>query len=115
MLTLDLIKENLNLQNNLYVAYSGGPDSSVLLDLCVKLRDTSNINLSAIHINHNLSKKSIDWENHCVNECKKLNVNFIIESVQINSDGGGLESAARQARYKIFENILMDRHFDYLI
>ena len=66
MLTLDLIKENLNLQNNLYVAYSGGPDSSVLLDLCVKLRDTSNINLSAIHINHNLSKKSIDWENHCV-------------------------------------------------
>ena len=108
MLTLDLIKENLNLQNHLYVAYSGGPDSSVLLDLCVKLRDTSNINLSAIHINHNLSKKSIDWENHCVSECKKLNVNLIIESVQINSDGGGLESAARQARYKIFENILKE-------
>ncbi len=98
MLTLDLIKENLNLQNNLYVAYSGGPDSSVLLDLCVKLRDTSNINLSAIHINHNLSKKSIDWENHCVNECKKLNVNLIIESVQINSDGGGARVCSKTSQ-----------------
>ena len=86
MLTLDLIKENLNLQNHLYVAYSGGPDSSVLLDLCVKLRDTSNINLSAIHINHNLSKKSIDWENHCVNECKKLNVNLIAELQRIKNN-----------------------------
>ena len=74
MLTLDLIKENLNLQNNLYVAYSGGPDSSALLDLCVKLRDTSNISLSAIHVNHNLSKKSIDWENHCVNELSLIHI-----------------------------------------
>ncbi len=108
MLTIDLIKENLNLQNKVFVGYSGGPDSSVLLDLCVKLREKSNINLSAIHVNHNLSKKCMDWERHCIDICKQLNVNLVIESAQITSNGAGLESAARQARYKIFRNILKE-------
>ena len=108
MLTPDLIKNNLNIKDNVFVAYSGGPDSSVLLDLCVKLREISKINLSAIHVNHNLSKKSIDWEKHCIDVCKKLSVNLVIESAEISSDGGGLESAARKARYKIFKNILKE-------
>ena len=106
MLNLDLISNTLDFKQPVYVAYSGGPDSSALLDLCVKLKEKKFINLSAIHINHKLSEKCSNWEKHCISVCKTLDVNLIIESTKVIPDGGGLESAARKARYKIFQNIL---------
>ena len=101
MLNLDLISNSLDFKQPVYVAYSGGPDSSALLNLCVKLKEKNFINLSAIHINHKLSEKCSDWEKHCISVCKTLDVNLIIESTKVIPDGGGLESAARKARYKI--------------
>ena len=43
---------------------------------------------------------------HCKDFCCKLDLNFISEEVNIISSGGGIESAARKARYKIFSNHL---------
>ena len=106
MLTEDLIKEKVSLDSKIFVAYSGGPDSSALLHLLARINDTQELNLQAIHINHNLSKKSLMWENHCKQVCAKLKINLITESIKVVSDGGGIESASRRARYKIFENVL---------
>jgi len=60
----------------------------------------------AIHINHNLSNQSGKWAEHCKNICMNLDIDLLTESIEIRSEGGGIESAARQLRYKIFRNIL---------
>ena len=106
MLNQDLILKNVNLEHKIYVAYSGGPDSTALLHLLSEMSIDNQLKVKAIHVNHNLSKESKAWEDHCKKTCSILNIDLIIESVQILSDGGGIESASRQARYKIFENLL---------
>jgi tRNA(Ile)-lysidine synthase len=108
LLTEDLIKDRVNLDSKIFVAYSGGPDSSALLHLLARINDTQELNIQAIHINHNLSKKSLMWENHCKQVCAKLKINLTTESIKVASEGGGIESASRRARYKIFENVLED-------
>ena len=106
MLNQDLIIKNVNLENKIYVAYSGGPDSTALLHLLAKISIDHQLEVKAIHVNHNLSKESKAWEDHCKKICSILNIDLTIESVQIISDGGGIESASRKTRYKIFENLL---------
>ena len=106
MLTYNLIKNNLDLSKKIYIAFSGGPDSTALLHLISKMKTDFEIQPQAIHINHNLSNQSEKWVEHCKNICMNLDVDLIIESIQIRSEGGGIESAARQSRYKIFRNVL---------
>ncbi len=53
----------LSPKNRIFVAYSGGLDSTALLFLCNKaLKQKKISNLKAIHINHNLSKKIIIFQ-----------------------------------------------------
>ena len=108
MLTQKLIENNIDLNKKIYVAFSGGPDSSAMIHLISKMKTCMKIAPQAIHINHNLSDKSNDWESHCENVCLDLNIDLITESVQIKSEGGGIESAARKSRYKIFKSILKE-------
>ena len=108
MLTNKLISKNIDLSKNMFIAYSGGPDSTALLHLLSTVDLNKKAKVQAIHINHNLSKYSDTWERHCIEQCSKLNINLITESVEIKSDGDGIEAASRKARYKIFENLLND-------
>ena len=113
LLNQDLIIKNVNLENKIYVAYSGGPDSTALLHLLAKISIDHQLEDKAIHVNHNLSKESKTWEDHCKKICSILNIDLTIESVQIISDGGGIESASRKARYKIFFSFIKRRiNFD---
>ena len=106
MLTKDLITKNIDISKNIFIAYSGGSDSTALIHLLSSIKVDKNTKVKAIHINHNLSKNSLLWERHCREQCSKLGIDLIVESVQIKSDGGGLEAASRKARYKIFERLL---------
>ena len=98
----------LDIRKKIFIAYSGGIDSTVLLHIFHSLSIERKLSLEAIHINHNLNDKSDDWAKHCKVECKKLGIPLKIVSTEINKDGGGLESAARKERYKIFSNFLKD-------
>ncbi len=106
MLTIDLITKNVDLNKNIFVAYSGGPDSTAVIHLLSLIQADRDLNVKAIHVNHNLSENSKLWESHCIEKCSKLNIDLIVESVDIRSDGGGLEAASRKARYQIFEKLL---------
>ncbi len=106
MLTKDLITKNIDISKNIFIAYSGGSDSTALIHLLSSIKVDKNTKVKAIHINHNLSKNSLLWERHCREQCSKLGIDLIVESVEIKSDGGGLEAASRKARYKIFERLL---------
>lgn len=89
-----------------YVAYSGGLDSHVLLHALVQLLGKEKI--TAIHINHQLSANADQWGQHCQHQCESLGVNLISEAVSVDSAGLGLEQAARNARYAVFEKLLQE-------
>ena len=95
-------------KKNIIVAFSGGGDSSALLHFCYELNQKQLLhgNLSAIHINHSLNKDSDQWKVHCKKFCEERNIPFQSHGVNINVKKSGLESAARNARYKIFQEIL---------
>ena len=90
----------------LTVAFSGGLDSCVLLHVLSKLSQTAVFQLTAHHVHHGLSQHADDWADFCQAICAQLNVPLIISTVQIDTKNGlGIESAARQARYRaLFSN-----------
>ncbi len=100
----DLVDPN----KNIIVAFSGGGDSSALLHFCYDLNQKGLLqgNLSAIHINHSLNKESDHWEDHCKIFCEERNIPLQSHGINIDVKKSGLESAARNARYKIFKDAL---------
>lgn len=103
---------------NLWVGYSGGLDSSVLLHaLCA--RPELRARVKALHVHHGLSPKADDWLAHCQAQCLALAVPFFYERVQLAHQPNGLEQAARQARYEVYrrhclsgDTLLLAHHGD---
>lgn len=97
----------------LVVAYSGGIDSSVLLHSLVEASRQSLIAIDAsaivaLHINHQLSPQADAWQQHCQQFTQRLGIDFYSETVSVKSQGGGVEAAARKARYHVFANFLQE-------
>ena len=105
MISFDNLTYHLDLDKKIYVGFSGGPDSTALLHL---LHSNNITNVEVIHVNHNLSNNSVEWEDHCRQISEELGFIFHAESLEIKIDGDGLESAARKARYKIFKKYLKE-------
>lgn len=89
------------------VALSGGADSVALLMALNEISDEYNINLSAIHINHNLrGEESLRDEQFCKELCNSLNIPLVVESVDVNGisleTGDSIELCARKLRYELF-------------
>ncbi len=101
------------------IAYSGGLDSSVLLQAAKLVADERGIELRAIHINHQLSSHAGEWQTHCQQACEDLGVAFSCVAVTVTNEGEGIEAAARKARYSVFETqlqvgeqLLLAHHLD---
>ena len=102
--------------NHIYVAYSGGLDSHVLLHGLAEFVDSSR--LTALHINHQMSPDAGQWAEHCRLICRELGINYLCKEVEVSSLGSR-ENAAREARYRVFEEqlgtdelIVMAHHAD---
>jgi tRNA(Ile)-lysidine synthase len=87
-----------------WIALSGGLDSCVLLHSLVALQLP--IKLHALHINHQISPNANTWQQHCAHLCAQLNIPFTAVKVNVKNTGRGLEDAAREARYAVFEQHL---------
>ncbi|RQH07872.1 tRNA lysidine(34) synthetase TilS [Paraburkholderia dinghuensis] len=80
------------------IAYSGGLDSSVLLDAAVRLAGASRC--VALHVHHGLSPNADAWLAHCAATASALGVAFDARRVELAPDNpAGVEAAAREARY----------------
>lgn len=88
-----------------WVAYSGGLDSTVLLKGLVCINPSQPV--MALHIHHGLSDYADEWQTHCQRQCDALGVELVVERVSVESGGRGIEDAARQARYQVFEQTLL--------
>ena len=83
----------------LWVAFSGGLDSTALLVAASAVCASRTLPLVAVHVDHQLQPDSAAWSNHCRSVCEALGVAYESYSVTV-SDQGSLEAAARQARYR---------------
>ena len=86
---------------SIWVALSGGLDSALLLTLAASVCRQANRPLRAIHIHHGLQAAADDFEQHCQVLCKQLGVPLSVVRVTVDA-AGGIEAAARQARYAAF-------------
>jgi len=85
------------------LAYSGGLDSQVLLHLLQR----SKLNISAVYIDHGLQAQSLDWAEHCRQQCLQFNIPF--QTISVNgaaAKGESPEAAARLARYAALKKLL---------
>ena len=81
-------------------AFSGGLDSTVLLDLLARLRDEADFTLTAIHVHHGLSRNADRWAEACAAFARSRGVALAVERVTVDrSHASGLEAAARAARH----------------
>jgi tRNA(Ile)-lysidine synthase len=86
---------------HLALGLSGGMDSCVLLDLLVQAKLHIEFRLSVIHINHQISANSEQWEHFCADLSLHHRIPFTAIKVDVPRDSGlGLEAAAREARYQ---------------
>ena len=97
-------------QSSVTVALSGGADSVCLLYALKELKAKYNLTISAIHINHQLrGEESYRDEAFTVELCKREEIPLTVKRVDVNAlakqTGQSIELAARQARYKAFNDI----------
>ena len=80
------------------IGYSGGLDSSVLLDAAVQVAGAARC--VALHVHHGLSPNADAWLAHCEATAQALGVAFDARRIDIaRDDAAGTEAAARAARY----------------
>ncbi|WP_186787034.1 tRNA lysidine(34) synthetase TilS [Candidatus Tremblaya phenacola] len=97
------------------LAYSGGLDSTVLLDMFTIMTSKKNsllsneyiLNIRAIHVNHGLSCNSKLWFKHCRAQCLKRNIPFKSICLCLNKYYKGIENTAREERYGKLINSLL--------
>ncbi len=92
----------------IWVAYSGGLDSHVLLHLMHRaLSHNPLYQLAAIHIHHGISAQADDWVKHCKAVCAVLDCPLTVLYVEGRAVGDqSPEEAARKARFTAFKNLL---------
>ncbi len=81
------------------LAFSGGLDSSALLNASAELLEPLGIALLAIHVNHGLSVNAREWARFCRIRCEVLGVDFVEVNVDVPQQAS-LEAAARKVRYQ---------------
>ena len=90
------------------VAFSGGMDSHVLLDLLSKLQQQHpDVSVRAVHIHHGLQELADSWPKHCQDICDDLGVPLEIHYLDLNLESGdSVEEVARQGRYQALQGTL---------
>ena len=95
---LDLIPEHVD---RVFVAFSGGLDSSVLLHLLVsKPREFQVI---PWHFNHGLLEVAPRMEAFCIDQARSYGLEIRTDELDLNSIDSNIESEARRQRYDLFE------------
>ncbi|MDB6096295.1 MAG: tilS [Francisellaceae bacterium] len=107
MINIIEIKERLKdfSSSVIWVGLSGGVDSIVLLDICLKVFQTEqSLTVKAIHIDEGLGIASTKQAEFCQNFCKQRNI--FLKTIQITYDTNaskGLEAGLREARLRAFK------------
>jgi tRNA(Ile)-lysidine synthase len=108
-LSAEIIESALNQYKqfaHIYVGYSGGVDSHVLLHLCASIKTLSG-KITAVYVHHGLQAEAQSWAEHCQKTAETLGVNFTMLHVDATpTSGESPEEAARNARYTALKSLV---------
>ncbi|HIH2762583.1 MAG TPA: tRNA lysidine(34) synthetase TilS [Candidatus Azoamicus sp. MARI] len=90
---------------NIYVAYSGGVDSGVLLHLSSKFFNKNYFNVKAVHINHGYSNFSHNWSIFCKKNCDKYKIPLLILNSKLKKKNN-IEQEFRFIRFNFFFDLI---------
>ncbi|MDU0810859.1 MAG: tRNA lysidine(34) synthetase TilS [Burkholderia sp.] len=95
---------NEPLDSRIAIAYSGGLDSSTLLDAAVRVVGASRC--IALHIHHGLSPNADVWANHTLKISASFGVEFDMMRIDVaRNSGQGIEASARAQRYHALDSM----------
>ena len=100
------------------VACSGGSDSMALLHFLNTNREKFDIEVIAIHVNHNTRENDLHDQEFVASYCREHGIRFYkfkIEALTLaRKKGQTIEEACREGRYGIFENLKEKQFIDKL-
>ena len=101
MKIVEMVKESLKkyteFTGDWIIAYSGGVDSRVMLDILAGLKPSEK-KLILIHVNHGLNPLASQWEAQAREVAKQYNAEIKVAHLNMN-DTSGVEEKARDLRY----------------
>ena len=90
-----------------WVGFSGGADSTALLQALYESRDHLAAPLHAVHFHHGLHDSADQWLDHCRAFCLERDIPFLGRNLEVVAETrGSLEEAARDARYRVAARLL---------
>lgn len=102
--TLHSLLRSIPVIEDLWVAYSGGLDSHVLLKITNSIREEIGGRLKVVHVNHSLNRNSGEWASHCQNVCDQLGLELEVIVIDARPPKGeSPESWARRLRYEAIQ------------
>ena len=106
---------SLNILNKTVVlAISGGPDSMLLLDIFLNLRNKLNLNIVVAHVHHNLRKESDEEAEKLKEYCEKNKLIFEMMKIDKYPNNKFSEDSARKIRYEFFDKTINKYNSDIL-
>jgi tRNA(Ile)-lysidine synthase len=94
-----------NAKRPVFVAFSGGLDSTLLLHALKHSRAIAS--LTAIHVDHGLHADSAAWSARCADVAASLDVAFVMRKLDpLEASGRSLEAVAREARYAALAGVI---------
>ena len=89
----------------LWVAFSGGVDSTALLLAARRWAAPRSVALQAVHVHHGMQVAADSWLQHCATIAADLQLPLLTVRVEV-APGGSREAAARDARYRALAPLL---------
>ena len=91
---------------HVYLAYSGGADSTALLAFLAVWKEAHNIHVTAHHIQHGLRKSDgLDAEVAEIN-ARRLGIPFVLTQLKLGCVLANIEAEARKARIEALESVV---------
>lgn len=91
---------------NIYVGFSGGADSRLILEIAKHFQNEYKYNLKAINFEHGIrGQESIDDSKFCINVCNQLDIPISVISLNIHKDEKNIECIAREKRLEYYKSI----------
>ena len=114
----ELIKEKNLIQNgdHIIIGVSGGADSVYLLLILNELRESMNLTITAVHINHMIRREAVDDQKFVQDLCGQLSIPCKIFEIDVKQiakrEKMSLEEAGRKARYDAFAKTMKKYNAD---
>jgi len=90
-----------------WVGFSGGADSTALLQALYECREKMAAPLHAVHFHHGLQESASAWQEHCRAFCQERGIPYLAIGLEIDVPGGtSQEEESRNCRYRAVADIL---------